>query len=239
MRWHDRELIGDRVRKEVEQELGRGPVVYQLVGQDSFEKAIHHGQSAAKGKGKGRKGIFSTSTHFLVFPRAGAAPDVQVPHQMKRRVTVVKDYADPQPLSSTSIRALAESSSLQDKVHPKLLDQVLDTYTRRRRFLLLLLGPPGSGKTSLGRELEAACGFYHISGGDVYRAAQSRASEGYKSEHRKQIVAKVMAAIVRATRLLGDAPAARGVLRRLPSRGFAGLSGEGGSPWPDHQAQLL
>eukprot|EP00913_Durusdinium_trenchii_P026418 g24786.t1 len=91
MRWHDRELIGDRVRKEVEQELGRGPVVYQLVGQDSFEKAIHHGQSAAKGKGKGRKGIFSTSTHFLVFPRAGAAPDVQVPHQMKRRVTVVKD----------------------------------------------------------------------------------------------------------------------------------------------------
>eukprot|EP00913_Durusdinium_trenchii_P026419 g24787.t1 len=34
----------------------------------------------------------------------------------------------------------------------------------------------------------------------------SCALERYKSEHRKQIVAKVMAAIVRATRLLGDAP---------------------------------
>eukprot|EP00435_Cladocopium_sp_Y103_P070506 s247_g35.t1 len=92
----------------------------------------------------------------------------------------MQDYVDPQPLSSTDIRASAAESSLESKVHPRLLEDVLQMYTRRRRFLLLFLGPPGSGKTEPERAgggwLETAFGFYHLSGGDAYRAAQSRSS---------------------------------------------------------------
>lgn len=170
MRWRDREEIGERIRNEAEKEFGKVQV-FQLQGQDSFEKAVFRsGPKGGKGEGKHGKGIWSTRTHFLVFPRVGASSSVQVPGQMRQRVTVAQDYVDPQPLSSTDIRASAAESSLESKVHPRLLEDVLQMYTRRRRFLLLFLG------SSLGRELEKAFGFYHLSGGDAYRAAQSRTS---------------------------------------------------------------
>jgi len=194
MRWHDREEIAQRIRKEAEKELGKVQVVFQLLGQDSFEKAVlRAGPKGGKGKGKhGKgKGIFSTRTHFLVFPRAGSSLSVQVPPQMKQRVKVMEDYVDPQPLSSTAIRASAAGSSLETKVHPRLLEEVVQRYTQLRRFFLLFLGPPGSGKSSLGHGLEKAFGFYHLSGGDAYRAAQSRAGSTYRSEDRLQMVAKV------------------------------------------------
>ncbi|CAJ1383631.1 unnamed protein product [Effrenium voratum] len=203
MRWLDRQDICERARYLVE--AGGNAEVYQLLGQDSFEQAV--GRSRPKGKGKG-KGIFSTSTRFLVFPRAGSDESVHIPPDMRRRVAVVKDYVDPVTLSSTQIRAAAaEGHDLQGSVHPGILEDVIATYTRTRRFLVLLFGPPGSGKTALGRELERAFGFYHISGGDAYRAAKSRGLFGaYREDDRKQTVAKVFAAVARAAAVLAPAP---------------------------------
>eukprot|EP00437_Effrenium_voratum_P050145 CAMPEP_0181521152 /NCGR_PEP_ID=MMETSP1110-20121109/66689_1 /TAXON_ID=174948 /ORGANISM="Symbiodinium sp., Strain CCMP421" /LENGTH=766 /DNA_ID=CAMNT_0023651685 /DNA_START=53 /DNA_END=2351 /DNA_ORIENTATION=- len=197
------DYICERARYLVE--AGGNAEVYQLLGQDSFEQAV--GRSRPKGKGKG-KGIFSTSTRFLVFPRAGSDESVHIPPDMRRRVAVVKDYVDPVTLSSTQIRAAAaEGHDLQGSVHPGILEDVIATYTRTRRFLVLLFGPPGSGKTALGRELERAFGFYHISGGDAYRAAKSRGLFGaYREDDRKQTVAKVFAAVARAAAVLAPAP---------------------------------
>lgn len=43
---------------------------------------------------------------------------------------------------------------------------------------ILLVGPPGSGKGTLGRALSASPGLFHCSCGDVFRAMDSRSDEG-------------------------------------------------------------
>lgn len=208
MRWSDRENICNKIRAEAAAKLQNGQLqVVQMVGQDSFEQAVGR-SSDAKASRKGRgKGIFATGIHFLVFPRGHGGAHVQIPRHMKDRVEIAKDYVDPVLLSSTDVRALAcTSEGLSGRVHPALQQQVMDIYTRPRQFFLLFLGPPGSGKTTLGRELEAALGFYHLSGGEAYRAAKARAAASTRPEAQQQTVAKVFAALALAAARLKPAP---------------------------------
>ncbi|OLQ10343.1 mRNA cap guanine-N7 methyltransferase 1 [Symbiodinium microadriaticum] len=195
------------LRAEAAAQLHGQLQVVQMVGQDSFEQALGR-SSDAKASRKGRgKGILATGIHFLVFPRGHGGADVQVPRHMKDRVEIVKDYVDPVLLSSTDVRELAcTSEGLSGRVHPALQQQVMEIYTRPRQFFLLFLGPPGSGKTTLGRQLEAALGFYHLSGGEAYRAAKARTAASTRPEAQQQTVAKVFAALALAAARLKPAP---------------------------------
>ncbi|CAE8633990.1 unnamed protein product, partial [Polarella glacialis] len=209
--------------------------VAQIMGQDSFEQAVVRSMPVGGRHRRSPAGIFSAKGwRFLVFPRGGAeaSQPVQVPKELKNQVTVIEDYSDPILLSSTAVRsALAGHGALEGAIHPRLRDEVAKLYAHTQsapsglgprqkatgelpdgrdshRFLLLLMGPPGSGKTSLGQELQTSLGFRHISGGDVFRAANSRTSQSEKwsKEGQEQTAAKVFAAIAHAVELLDPEP---------------------------------
>ncbi|CAE7609957.1 unnamed protein product [Symbiodinium natans] len=207
MRWSDREEMCKKIRTEAASELGGHLQALQMLGQDSFEQAVSR-SSNAKGSHKGRsKGIFSTGTRFLVFPRGHGGDYVQIPRHMKDRVQIAKDYVDPVLLSSTDVRALASTTGgLDGRIHPALQQRVVEIYTRPRQFFLLFQGPPGAGKTTLGKRLEAELGFYHLSGGEAYRAAKARASVSTRAQANQQTVAKVFAALALAAARLKPAP---------------------------------
>ena len=166
------------------------PILYVVLGLDSLTSSLTRTEDGGAGY---HNPLDKFILKILAIPRLGYhIPDV--PPKYQGKVTIDRDYHEKHQISSTLVRQLIRGRLPVDQhlCHPKIVEYLakegcyvstqlvipefkLECNEKEREVFLnlgpvtVLMGSPGSGKTTLAESLATKMGSQFISTGDLYR----------------------------------------------------------------------
>lgn len=177
------------------------PVLYVLVGLDSLESSLRRtGHDRNHGYTYGINPLDNFILKLLVIPRLGyTLPDI--PEKYQSKIKIDQNYHESVKVSSTLIRQLVRSRLpiKSELCHPNVVEYLVKNNcyqtpevkipefefnssddVKSTLSVVVFMGSPGSGKSSLAVYLAKETGYLFISTGDLYRYEKENNTECYK-----------------------------------------------------------